>query len=195
MTTLEITHSRTADEISDLVETMQPQIPGITDYTLQHRARLIKPMISYDGAAVALSFLPAAGEGLSDGRSKIDDTYTYHHLRRDLYALSKTTSVNVDSRYIVPSAHLTVGRFITDIDHSTIGTDGKTLPDPEKMRNWLDKIEGINSWLEREYWPNSDQDGIKPGGEWIVGEGKGLDCRKGALWYGTGVTVRLGQGF
>jgi len=37
----------------------------MTDYTLTHRARLIKPMLSYDGAALALSFLPAAGEGLS----------------------------------------------------------------------------------------------------------------------------------
>ncbi|KAI9724730.1 MAG: hypothetical protein M1812_000005 [Candelaria pacifica] len=195
MTALEITHSRTAEEISNLVERMRPQIAMITDYTLKHRTRLIKPLISYDGAALALSFLPAAGENLSNGRPKPDDAYTYHHLRRDLYGLSKGTGVNVDSRYIVPSAHLTIGRFITDNDHSTMDADGKPVPDAEKMRKWLAKIEEINKWLENEYWPKSDQVGIKSGGEWIVGEGKGLDYRMGALWYGTGVTVRLGQGF
>jgi hypothetical protein len=31
--------------------------------------------------------------------------------------------------------------------------------------------------------------------EWLVGDGKGLDCREGALWYGGGQTVRLGKGF
>ncbi|KAI9790412.1 MAG: transport between ER and Golgi ATPase protein [Candelina submexicana] len=195
MTALEITHSRTVEEISTLVDKMRPQIAEITDYTLQHRARLVKPMISYDGTAVALSFLPAAYEDLSNWRVKPDDTYTYHHLRRDLYTLSKGTGVDIDSRYVVPSAHLTIGRFITDIDHSIIDADGKTVPDPKKMRNWLAKIDEINVWLENEYWPKRNQAGIRVGGEWIVGEGKGLDCRMGTLWYGTGVTVRLGQGF
>ncbi|KAI9707334.1 MAG: transport between ER and Golgi ATPase protein [Candelina mexicana] len=184
MTALEITHSRTVEEISTLVDKMRPQIAGITDYTLQHRARLVKPMISYDGTAVALSFLPAAYEDLSNWRVKPDDTYTYHHLRRDLYTLSKGTGVDIDSRYVVPSAHLTMGRFITDIDHSIIDADGKTVPDPKKMRNWLAKIDEINIWLENEYWPKRDQAGIKSGGEWIVGEGKGLDCRMGTLWQG-----------
>jgi hypothetical protein len=48
--------------------------------------------------------------------------------------------------------------------------------------------------LEREFWPT--QEGIRDGGEWIVGEEKGLEVRKGTLWYGSGgETVLVGEGF
>lgn len=63
------------------------------------------------------------------------------------------------------------------------------------------KIEEINQWLQNEYWPRLQQgtDGttrevMPDGGEWIVGEEKGLDFRKGRLWYGGGETVYLGKG-
>ncbi|EON65547.1 hypothetical protein W97_04785 [Coniosporium apollinis CBS 100218] len=189
MTALEITHSRTDAEIKSLVETMHPSIPTIVDYTLTHRARLVKPMIGFDAQALALSFVPAAGEALPPGRTKADDKYTYHHLRRDLYTLSKER-LKVDSRYVVPSSHLTIGRFITAEDFSS---DGKS--DPEKMRQLVEKIEGVNEWLQAEYWPKENDAAIKDGGEWIVGQEKGLDCREGTLWYGGGKTVQLGRGF
>lgn len=66
--------------------------------------------------------------------------------------------------------------------------------DREKVRNLVERIEEINAWLEREYWPRGGEE-IRAGGEWIVGEEKGLDCRRGTLWYGGGETVRLGKGF
>ena len=66
--------------------------------------------------------------------------------------------------------------------------------DVEKRKHWLNEIELINHWLEAEFWPKGN-DKIKPGGEWIVGEEKGLDFRKGTLWYGGGETVYLGKGF
>ncbi|KAL9044178.1 MAG: hypothetical protein Q9214_002668 [Letrouitia sp. 1 TL-2023] len=191
MTALEITFSLTAHEIEDFVNKIRPKIPEITDYTSSHRTRLIKPMLSYDNAAIALSFEPAAGESMSGERALDADEYTYHHLRRDLYALSKSTGVEVVSRYVVPSAHLTVARFVTqrDLSNSPEGS-----PDTEKVQNFIRKIEQINSWLQQDYWPKDGQ-AIKAGGQWIVGQEKGLDCRKGILWYGGGETVRLGRGF
>ena len=191
-------------------------------------------MLSYDSAAIALSFVPAAGENfpLSESSSrpnqraqstgerykenpepeiKQDDSYTYHHLRRSLYELCVEAGVVVASRYTVPSAHLTVARFITQEDISAPrpnkckaqpAQDDETKPETvsvvmEKVQLLVDRIEAINAWLQDEYWPKEGQEeaAIKNGGEWIVGEEKGLDCRKGTLWYGGGETIRLGKGF
>jgi len=157
----------------------------MTDYTYCHRARLIKPTLSYDGAAIALSFLPAAGENLpSNGRSAEDDDFTYHHLRRDLFNIAKKTGVSIDSRYVVPSSHITLGRFLVQEDHDTV----------EKMEGFLRGIEEINGWLEKEFWPREGGE-RNESGEWVVGQEKGLDCREGRLWYGGGRTVRIGKGF
>ena len=192
MTALEMVHSRTAVEVNEIVTTMSAKISEITDHAFTHRARLIKPMLSYDTAAIALSFVPAAGESSPDGRQSSEDAYTYHHLRRDLYDLSKSTGAKVDSRYVVPSAHLTIARFVTQADIS-LSEDDET-PDPLKVQKLLDFIEMINANLRRSHWPRHDQP-IEVGGEWIVGQERGFDCRKGTLWYGGGQTVRLGKGF
>ncbi|KAK5116889.1 hypothetical protein LTR62_006610 [Meristemomyces frigidus] len=187
MTALEITHSLTAPEIDDLVKQMLPGLSDMVDYTYDHRARLIMPLLSYDAQALALSFLPAAGEG---GRSAQKDEYSYHHLRRDLFDKATATGVKVASRYVIPSAHLTIARFVTKRDFETAGGE----VDHAKVRQLIEMMDGINEWLKIEFWPQSGK--IEPGGEWIVGEGVGLECRKGALWYGSdGETVKLGQGF
>lgn len=102
ITALEVTHSKSAGEIEHIVESMKDKVPSITNYTMEHRARLIKPMIGYDASALALSFVPAAGEPSALGRTKDDDAYTYHHLRRDLFSRCKDIRVAVDSRYVVP---------------------------------------------------------------------------------------------
>ncbi|KAK3937393.1 RNA ligase/cyclic nucleotide phosphodiesterase [Diplogelasinospora grovesii] len=196
MTTLEITHSRTPAEISGLVESMRPVARTVTDLTFTRRSRLVKPLLSYDLAAIALTFLPASGEAVvsrpiaapphtADGVGKDGvvawDEYTYHHLRRGVFEMVKDT-YEVQSRYVVPSAHITLGRYLCQDDHDT----------PQKREAWIDAIEGINKWLETQVW---DAEGGGWIGEWIVGQERGLDFRCGALWYGGGRTVMLGEGF
>lgn len=176
MTVLEVAHSQTEGEISRLVDVMESRIPSITDYTLHHRARLVKPMLSYDTAAIALSFLPAASE---------DDAYTYHHLRRDIYYQVKYSGADVASRYVVPSSHLTIARFVTQKDLEEEGGRGM---DQEMIKTLVEKLENVNGNLEREHWS-------KPTGEWVVGEEKGLVCRRGTVWYGGGESQHEGQGF
>lgn len=178
ITALEITHSRKTEEIQKLVQTMRDKIPSITDYTYHHRTRLIKPMIGFDASALALSFVPAAGEGSHSGRTLDDDKYTYHHLRRDLYELCQSTGVTVDSRYVVPSSHLTLGRFIDTKDFA----DEAGAFEPRKMKALIDKIEEINEWLQREFWPEFNNGIVPDEADWIVGEEKGLNCRMGTLW-------------
>lgn len=196
LTTLEVTHSRTPAEIADLVKQMRPTIPALTDFTFTHRARLVKPMLSYDLAAIAVSFLPASGEPLvsqqqptttdrADEESQhqvLNDAYTYHHLRRDVYDLATSAGVVMNSRYAVPSAHITLGRYLTQEDHAT----------PEMREAWVKTIDDINAWLEQDVWDRADAEYV---GEWLVGQEKGLDARSGTLWYGGGRSTMLGEGF
>lgn len=191
ITVLEVTHSKTAEEIAQLVEQIKSSAPAITDYTYTRRARLIKPLIGYDASALALSFVPAAGEGLRSGRTATDDAFTYHHLRRDVFQLCRDAGVQVDSRYVVPSSHLTIGRFIDPKDFS----DEHGSPDPKKMQAFVAKIEEINDRLEKDFWPEHSQGAIPEGGEFNVGEEQGLICRMGKLWYGGGETVHAGKGY
>ncbi|KAI8725204.1 hypothetical protein NCS52_00091000 [Fusarium sp. LHS14.1] len=191
LTVLEIAFSKTPDEIASLVSTLRPSIPSIVNYPYSHRSRLVKPMISYDLSAFAVSFLPAAGEAslsppptepiVMDGITQGDD-YTYHHLRRDVFDQVQAGGVEVGSRYQVPSAHITLGRYLNHSDHDT----------PEKRASWVKAINEINQWLEKEVWDNPDSEFV---GEWIVGQEKGLDARNGTLWYGGGRTIVLGEGF
>jgi vesicle-fusing ATPase len=91
----------------------------------------------------------------------------------------------------VPSSHLTIGRFINATDFE----DEDGVFAPQKMQAFIDKIEEINAWLQAEFWPEGDDETIKDGGEWVVEEEKGLNCRMGTLWYGGGEEVHLGKGF
>ena len=191
ITALEITFSRTAEEIEEIKNTLAPAIPTVASYTYRHRARLVKPMVSYDLSAFALSFLPASGEpGISPPPTAPGtteplvqgDQYTYHHVRRDLWDIAKKAGMTVDSRYVVPSAHVTLGRYLTEEDHAT----------PEQRRRWVDAIDDVNRWLETEVWGRPDGDFV---GEWVLGQEKGLDVRVGTLWYGGGRTVLSGEGF
>lgn len=193
LTTLEVTHSQTPAEIARLVEQMRPSLPALTNFTFTHRSRLVRPMLSYDLAAVAVSFLPAAGEPVTSpppaddaaaaaATHVVNDTYTYHHLRRDVFDLARTTGVHVASRYVVPSAHITLGRYLGQEDHAT----------PGMREKWTRTIDEVNAWLEKEVWDVAEGTFA---GEWIVGHEKGIDARSGRLWYGGGRTIMMGEGF
>jgi hypothetical protein len=191
ITALEITFSKTAAEVDALKNMLLPAIPSVANYTYRHRARLVKPLVSHDLSAFAVSFLPASGNEPHISPAPVapgvvpdpqTDAYSYHHLRRDLWDMARDAGVTVDSRYVVPSAHITLGRFLNHDDHAT----------PEQRRKWVEAIDEINEWLEREIWGQPDGEVV---GEWVVGQEKGLDVRVGTLWYGGGRTVLLGEGF
>ena len=194
MTVLEIAHSKTPEEISAAVVPLRPIARDLADFTLAHRARLVRPQVTYDAGGVALSFLPAAGEpvvspaaspaGVREGLEVVGgDPYTYHHLRRDVEGVLAGVGVAVGARYQVPSAHVTLARYL----------DGEgELGTVEGRKEWVEAVEGINAWLEGEVWGVSGGEGI---GEWIVGQERGLHLRCGTVWYGGGRSIIVGEGF
>jgi hypothetical protein len=188
-TVLEVAHSLTEMEIEELVQILQASkdvtAAQIAEYSIAHKSRLLKPMVSFDASAMALSFVPAAGENSQD---EDNDDYSYHHLRRDVFQMVRQTQLPVASRYIVPSAHVTIARFINNDDFLVQGTKGAEL-DRVRVKLLVDKIETINKKLESEFWPQADGT-IPKGGEWIVGQ-QNLVIRRGRLWYGGGETVNV----
>lgn len=199
MNTFEITHSRTEEQIYDLVRTLQPDAEKIVNYTQTHRARLVKPLLGYDTSAIALTYVPANNEMQStrEGQVSNGDAYTYHHLRRDLHDLCASTGVTIDQRYTINSAHMTIARFIRPDDFTMSKGEGDTARkiNKQKVEEWVDTLEKLNEWLRQEFWPTSEHDTVRPGAQWIVGKEIGLDHRKGTLWYGGGETVCRGKGF
>lgn len=190
-TVLEAAHSLTETQIEDLVQTLQSSTSitqaQIVEHAIGHGTRLLKPMVCFDSAALALSFVPAAGKCSTDQSDGHNDNYTYHHLRRDIFDMVRQTNVPVASRYSVPSAHVTIARFITHEGFLVNGTHPGQL-DHSRVKLLVDKIGDINEKLKRVYWPQPD--GTNPeGGEWVVGQDKGLVIRRGRLWYGGGEDV------
>lgn len=176
LTILEITHSKKAEEIEALRKQIAPVADEVVNYAKvpTHRARLIKPLIGFDASALALSFVPAAGN---------DDSFSYHHLRRDVFSTVSGAGVKVDSRYVVPSAHLTIGRFI--MQDEFVKEDGSV--DEAKMEIFIQTIEEVNEWLQAEYW--GEDVSARGSGEWTVGDGDGIVLRWGTVWYGGGQTM------
>ncbi|KAJ5812812.1 RNA ligase/cyclic nucleotide phosphodiesterase [Penicillium robsamsonii] len=192
ITILEAAHSLTEEQIEELVQALLSSKDvtsgDLATYPRSHPTRLIKPMVSFDSAALALSFVPAAGECLEAGFSSGNEQYTYHHLRRDVFDMVRQTKVPVASRYIVPSAHLTIARFVSQDGFMVKGSDGTETVDHSCVKLFVEKIGEINQKLENEYWPK--EGAIKEGGEWIVGQ-EGLVIRRGRVWYGGGEYVPL----
>ncbi|KAK2811349.1 hypothetical protein FQN50_002226 [Emmonsiellopsis sp. PD_5] len=132
MTALEVVHSVTEPEMETMVASIGNGISEVLGYTLQHRSHLIKPMISYDTAGLALSFVPAVEE-----TTNCRDQYTYHHLRRDIFALMNKLGAKVGSRYVVPSAHITIARFITQ---DGFLREGEGQLDPKRVEMFMDEV-------------------------------------------------------
>ncbi|KAF9885287.1 hypothetical protein FE257_013088 [Aspergillus nanangensis] len=198
MTTLEIASSRTPEDVEKLVSQLQRSgvLSDLVDYIFTHPTRLVKPVVSFDATAMALSFVPSAGEktDVSQSGSACDDTYTYHHLRRDLFDRVAGTGIVMNPRYIAPSAHITIARFITQEGFQTKGADGKSTVDRESVAALVETIEQINADIQKKYWAQGGGV-VAVKGEWRVGQEKGLELSTGASWYGGGEGILFGRAY
>ncbi|PWY70431.1 hypothetical protein BO70DRAFT_321741 [Aspergillus heteromorphus CBS 117.55] len=198
MTTLEIASCRPQLEVEELVSHLQGHgiVPDLADYTFHHRTRLVKPMISYDATAMALSFLPATGLETDTVQNGKDGGYTYHHLRRDVSEMVTATGLRMKPRYIALSAHITIARFITQDGFlvKSPGQEGAERVDGERVAALVERVEKINERLREKYWPGEDAV-MSAKGEWLVGQERGLEFCKGTSFYGGGEDVLTGKGF
>lgn len=189
MTTLEMVSAKTAQDVDQVAAFLQANAPlqELVNYTLTHRARLGRPVVSYDASALALSFLPVF-EDTEKTTGAGNGTYSYHHLRSDLYDRITQSGCQIGARYSVPSAHITIARFVVPIG-STHEEELAALG--ERVVKLVERLEDINQELRSDEWKRF---GSPSRGEWTVGQERGLELNKGVAWYGTGERVLIGQG-
>ncbi|VDC03534.1 unnamed protein product [Peniophora sp. CBMAI 1063] len=168
---IELGHHMGTEANLALIAHLEPHLPELLSYPRLHPTRLYRPTLSCDTGSLVLKFLPVA---------QSQDDYTYHHLRRDIFDRVSETGLVMKPRYVVPSAHLTVARFI---DNTDFETDGRT--DQGKMKEWWSLIDGINVRLESAL--DSRHGGRDEDGMWPVEK---VECRYGSQWYGGGESWR-----
>ncbi|KAF9249541.1 hypothetical protein DTO013E5_4184 [Penicillium roqueforti] len=189
MTTLEIRSALRGPEIDEITSSLKMSgvVAELANYTLTHRARLVKPVISYDTSAIALSFVPAAGEeDISDYSGK-HDQFTYHHLRSDLYNIVTESGCPIAARYTVPSAHITIARFIAPGGPKEIKPDSPEEFEKKKFQ-LIDRIEDLNHELRSNMWRRL---GDPSQGQWVIGHEKGLELIKGRSCDNPTTTTQL----
>ncbi|EAW25191.1 uncharacterized protein NFIA_106800 [Aspergillus fischeri NRRL 181] len=185
MTVLVVAYYLTPGELAATVPRLMPSLRKVAGFHEAHRARLVKPRLSFSDSGVALSYVPAAGE-ITDDRA-MDESYTYLHLRRDIFNLCRGQVLDVNAQHPPTSCHITVARFVTTEDHSS-----GSKPDHTAIAAWVSAIEKINEMIAMEYWPRG---GTAPeAGNWIIGEDRGLDIREGTTWYGGGRSLEFPPG-
>lgn len=155
LSALEITHSVPVDVVESQLIKLRPFLDRLLNANMEgNTTTLTKPLLCFDSAALALTFVPVD-----------DNQWTYTHYRSRLYEFVQNfAQVTVDSRYQVPSAHVTIARFIEDVPEQAVDA-------------LLEEILRINEWLQSSEWKSL---------EWTIGDERATECRCGRIWYGGG---------
>ncbi|KAI1863200.1 uncharacterized protein JN550_009726 [Neoarthrinium moseri] len=172
MTVVEIVHSQPDDVVKQTVIQLLQCLSALVNLVLEHPVVLGRPQLNYDDATVTMTFVPIG-----------EREYTYLHLRRDIANMCTEHGVEVGSRYFTTSSHITIVRFV----------DSAGLETRASRKAWVEKIEGLNSELREKYWRRNLGEGPSKAGQWMIGAERGLEVRKGRLWYGGGETVQYGK--
>lgn len=164
LSALEITHSAPAATVNAQIKALKPYISQLLN-PIHNSPVLVKPLLCFDNAALALTFVPL-------GQADEDDfSLTYTHYRANLFdTVTNLAGVSVESRYQVPSAHITIARFIDN------------LPSKDAVDALLNEILEINKYLDSPIEPYSDPEKFS----WKIGSERASECRCGRIWYGGG---------
>ncbi|VVT49248.1 uncharacterized protein SAPINGB_P002177 [Magnusiomyces paraingens] len=171
LSVLEVTHSAPPDVIDSQIKQLKPYLSEILT-SRDNAPILVKPLVCFDSAAFALTFAPLDSSLQKEYGAHSED-YTYTHYRAHLYNAINKAQVYCAARYEVPSAHVTIARFIEEVS-------------PNVVDALLETIQNINTWLEDVY---SNPESFS----WQVGSERGTECRCGRIWYGGGWTEATGE--
>jgi hypothetical protein len=154
MTLLEILCVGTSRHLSSVVAKIKPHLHEL----LQTKGcRLVQPMLTCDRVAFAITFV-----------SPVDDNWGHLHLREQIWEnCVDCVGVMPRMRYCLPSAHVTIARWI-----------GPATGDIVRIQEIVGQI---NAKIE-EIWKDV-------GGLWTVadnGGAEGVRCLSGLIWYGIG---------
>ena len=175
MTLLELVVAKTKMDVEEAIQKLgSGVIERLVGYPRAHPTRLVRPRLNIDLGGLALSFVPEARG--NEGVAAVAP-YTYLHMRRDLYALAGEAGITPQARYAVPSAHITLARFVSEEDFTAPAQHEKEkVAAGEKVAEFVSLVDAINEELGA-----SDL-------AWTVGEA-GVELRRGRTWYGGGNVV------
>ncbi|KZT21047.1 hypothetical protein NEOLEDRAFT_798004 [Neolentinus lepideus HHB14362 ss-1] len=163
MTSMEWFHSVDNVTIHKLVDKIPVNVAHSISAGPKVPIHLDTPVLSFDRNALAITFLPSL---------KTNEGYTYLHYRRDL--LDAAASVDdpdlvIYMRYALPSAHITIARFI------------EPLSPENKGRGWVEALEKV------------DREVVRPQTNLIWTLRGPTILRAGTVWYGGGFAVKGSQ--
>lgn len=179
MTALEINNSEPIEKVLKNMELIKPHVDQLLN-PAGETPILMRPLVCFDASALALTFVPI-DHPVDHKKEETDVTATpkeiqtgYTHYRAQLYeTVTKVAGIDVDSRYQVPSAHITIARFVKEIP-------------PEAIDAILNQVKELNAWLDESY---SDPNKFS----WKIREERANVCRYGRLWYGGGTSEGTGK--
>ena len=122
LTLYEIIHSRTYEQLQPLVAAVRTHGGQLLTGLPLDRVMVDAPLLNYDQAAVAVTFLPV--DGVVDGCD-------IGQLRAQVEERLTAAGIKVDQRYVPSSAHVTIARFIQP------QLEGAT------MEQWLAKVDEL----------------------------------------------------
>lgn len=152
LTALEICHTKPADEVEHMARSMTPALSKALEVA-DSKLTLYKPMVSFDQRAIALSFI-----------SKPPTSQTvYREALFNVVQDNTPPDVSPSSRYSAPSAHVTIIRFIDNLDPAQVQSLISTIQSTNK--------DILDSPIEWEFKPGTSQ------------------CHYGRTWYGKGTVI------
>ena len=153
ITVYEVTHSRTAEQLQPLLAAVRSHESQLFSALPVDRVRFDSPLLNYETSTVALTLLPV----------DVGD-YDITTLRAEVGERLSAVGVQWEGRYVAPTAHITIGRFIrSQLQRAT-------------MEQWLAKLDELRD--ECRQWQ----------GEWCLAHGS-LQVMTAASWYGHGTVV------